>query len=132
MLQPRPGMPSLSLLPEMAMHFPAFHPPQPGLIQACLPGTSAETLRRPINLQSPIPLGFKEHTSQVKFIHYLTCSFHLKNILHYDFLNYLQVSSVWEDELHNVVHMGFNSSPHNTQDSSGTTIILITHFSQPI
>lgn len=94
MLQPRPGMQSLSLLPEMAMHFPAFHPPQPGLIQACLPGTPAEALRRPINLQSPIPLGFKEHTSQV--------------------------SSVWEDELHNVVHMGFTSSPLNTQDSSGS------------
>ncbi|KAL8518408.1 hypothetical protein ACS0TY_009696 [Phlomoides rotata] len=89
MLQPRPGMASLSLLPEMAMHFPAFHPPQPGLIQACLPGTSAEALRRPINLQSPIALGFKEHTSQVKFIYYSTYSFHLKDILHYDFLNYV-------------------------------------------
>lgn len=70
MLQPRAGMSSsLALLPHVTMPFPALHPSQPGLIQACLPGNSAETLRRPINLQSTALCGgFKEPTSQVSFI----------------------------------------------------------------
>lgn len=93
MLQPRAGMPSpLGLLPDMTMPFPQIHPPQPGLIQTC---NSAEALRRPINLQSPsICGGFKDPSSQV--------------------------SNVWEDELHNIVHMGFNSTaPPSSQDLSG-------------
>ncbi|PIN23228.1 hypothetical protein CDL12_04051 [Handroanthus impetiginosus] len=96
-LQPRAGMPcSLAFPPDMTMPFPPLHLPQPGLIQPCLPGNSSETFRRPINLQSPAVCGvFKEPTSQVP--------------------------GVWEDELHNVVHVGFNSSaPLNSQDLSGS------------
>ncbi|KAH6823143.1 pentatricopeptide repeat-containing protein [Perilla frutescens var. hirtella] len=94
-LQPRAGMPpSLGLIPDMTMPFPPIHPPQPSLIQSCLQSNAAEALRRPINLQSPsICGGFKEASSQV--------------------------SNVWEDELHNVVHMGFNSTaPPSSLDLS--------------
>ncbi|KAL1551182.1 transcription factor bHLH49-like isoform X1 [Salvia divinorum] len=97
MLQSRGGMSSLGLLPDMTMPFPPIHPPQPGLIQTCIPSNSAEALRRPINLQSPsVCAGFKEPSSQP------------------------QVSN-WEDELHNVVHMGFTSTaPSSSQDLSGS------------
>ncbi|KAL0396875.1 UNVERIFIED_CONTAM: Transcription factor [Sesamum calycinum] len=97
-LQSRAGMSSsMAFPPDMTMPFAPLHPSQPGLIQAGLLSNSSETLRRSISsLQSPaISGGFKEPTSQG--------------------------ASVWEDELHNVVHMGFNSTaPLNTQDLSGS------------
>ncbi|KAL3631280.1 hypothetical protein CASFOL_024264 [Castilleja foliolosa] len=74
----------------------SFHPSPPGLIHARLANNSCEMLQQlPINLQSiAVSGGFKEPTSQVP--------------------------SVWDDELHNIVHMGFNSSaPLTTQDLSG-------------
>ncbi|GFP95298.1 transcription factor bhlh49 [Phtheirospermum japonicum] len=92
-LQHRAGMSSpLAFQSDMTM---PFHPSPPGLIQACLANNSSEILRRPINLQSiAVSGGFKEPTSQVP--------------------------NVWEDELHNIVHMGFNSSaPLTSQDLSG-------------
>ncbi|KAG8366504.1 hypothetical protein BUALT_Bualt17G0086900 [Buddleja alternifolia] len=92
-LQPRSGLSSsLVFPPDITIPFPQLHPSHPGLIQAGLP----ESLRRPINFQSNAPCGgFKESTSQVP--------------------------SVWEDELHNVVHMGFNSTaPLNSQDLGGS------------
>ncbi|KAI3452945.1 hypothetical protein Pfo_009608 [Paulownia fortunei] len=99
-LQPRAGLSSsLAFPPDMTMPFPPLHPPQPGLIQAGLPGmgNSSETLQRPISLQSTVVCGgFREPTSQ-----------------------HMQAPSAWEDELHNVVHNGFNSSaPLNSQDLS--------------
>ncbi|KAG8382988.1 hypothetical protein BUALT_Bualt05G0137100 [Buddleja alternifolia] len=98
-LQPRIGLSSsLPFPPDMSMPFSPLHPSQPRLIQAGLPGmgNSSEALRRPNILRSTLVLGgFKEPTSQV--------------------------ANVWEDELHNVVHMGFNSSnPHTGQDLSGS------------
>ncbi|KAK6157753.1 hypothetical protein DH2020_012001 [Rehmannia glutinosa] len=96
-LQHRAGMSSSLAFPsDMTMRFPPLHPSQPGLIQAFLASNSSETLRRPISLQSTaVSGGFKESTSQIP--------------------------NVWEDELHNIVHMGFNSSaPVNSQDLSGS------------
>ncbi|KAL0430037.1 UNVERIFIED_CONTAM: Transcription factor [Sesamum radiatum] len=104
-LQSRAGMSSsLALPPDMTLPFAPLHTSQPGLIQAGLLSNSSETLRRPISLQSPaISGGFKESTSQGP--------------------------SVWEDELHNVVHMGFNSTaPLNTQDLSGTSDTVSSNF----
>ncbi|KAL0296806.1 UNVERIFIED_CONTAM: Transcription factor [Sesamum radiatum] len=99
-LQPRAGLSSLVFPPDMTVPFPPLHPPQPGLIQGGLPGmgNSSETLQRPMNLQSTLARGgFREPTSQ-----------------------HMQAARVWEDELHNVVHSGFNSSPPpNGQETTG-------------
>ncbi|KAL7091174.1 hypothetical protein ACP275_12G089600 [Erythranthe tilingii] len=99
MIQPRGGgissSSSMVFPTDMTMPFLPIHPSQ---IQACHPSNSSESLRRTINLQSTATVigGFKEPTSS-------------------------QVPTVWEDELHNVVHMGFNSStPPNIQDLSGS------------
>ncbi|KAK6116399.1 hypothetical protein DH2020_049861 [Rehmannia glutinosa] len=95
-LQTRAGLSSsLAFPPDITMPFPPLHPPQPGLIQAGLPrlGNSSETLQSPIGLQSALCGGFREPTSQA--------------------------ASVWDDELHNVVHNGFNlSAPLNSPDLS--------------
>ncbi|KAK4430128.1 Transcription factor [Sesamum alatum] len=124
-LQSRAGMSSPLAFPaDMTMPFPPLHPPQPGLIQAGLLSNSSETLRRPIGLQSPaITGGFKEPTSQASFINLYYSLHQIQDIevLTLFVLNHMQGASVWEDELHNVVHMGFNSSaPLNSQDLSGS------------
>ncbi|XP_011070886.1 transcription factor bHLH49 isoform X1 [Sesamum indicum] len=83
-LQPRAGLlSSLVFPPDMPMPFPPLHPPQPGLVQGGLPGNSSDTLQ-----STPAGGGFRDPTSQ-----------------------HMQASRLWEDELHNVVHSGFNSSP---------------------
>ncbi|KAL3654336.1 hypothetical protein CASFOL_004017 [Castilleja foliolosa] len=90
-LQHRAGMSSPLAFPS-DMTVP-FHQSPPGLIQARLANNSSEMLRRPINLQSiGVSGGFKEPTSQVP--------------------------NVWDDELHNIAQMGFNSSapPPTSQD----------------
>lgn len=87
MLQSRGGMPALGLLPDMTMPFPPIHPPQPGLIQTCIPSNSAEALRRPINLQSPsVCAGFKEpSSSQVSISSMSQVDFHSHLLLIEDF-----------------------------------------------
>ncbi|CAK9186243.1 unnamed protein product [Ilex paraguariensis] len=99
-LQSHAGPSTLGFPPDMTMPFPLLHSSQPGLIQAGFSGlgNSSDTLRRTINSQgTAMTGGYKEPTSQV--------------------------SNVWEDELHNVVQMGFNShvisAPLNSPDLSG-------------
>uniref|UniRef100_A0A5B6Z6Z5 Uncharacterized protein n=2 Tax=Davidia involucrata TaxID=16924 RepID=A0A5B6Z6Z5_DAVIN len=97
-LQSRAGPSStLGFTPDMTMPFSSLHPSQPGLIQAGLPGmANLDALRRTINSQlTTMSGGYKEPTPQVP--------------------------TVWEDELNNVVQMGFNSSaPLSSQDLSGS------------
>ncbi|KAL8549293.1 hypothetical protein ACS0TY_008226 [Phlomoides rotata] len=71
----------------LAMPFP-LHPLQPGLNQVGLQGArnSCETLQRPVGLDSTL---------------YVPTSRHMQ---------------AWEDELHNVVHNGFNSSAPDSSD----------------
>nr|GMD28619.1 transcription factor bHLH49 isoform X1 [Ipomoea batatas] len=95
-LQSRAG-PSSSLLSfphDMTMPYPPVHHPPSTLIQAGLPslGSSADAIRRTINSHLATASGsFKEPTPQVP--------------------------SMWDDELHNVVQMGFNpSAPLDSQD----------------
>ncbi|KAL2510062.1 transcription factor bHLH [Forsythia ovata] len=86
---------SLAFPPDMTMPYPPLHQTPPGLIQPGLSGlgNSSNALRRSIN--SPFTAAFREPTSHVP--------------------------SVWEDELHNVVQMGINSSaPLTSQDLSGS------------
>ncbi|XP_019149816.1 PREDICTED: transcription factor bHLH49-like isoform X2 [Ipomoea nil] len=79
---------------DMTMPYPPAHPPPSTLIQAGLPslGSSADAIRRTINSHLATASGsFKEPTPQVP--------------------------SMWDDELHNVVQMGFNpSAPLDSQD----------------
>ncbi|XP_073284482.1 transcription factor bHLH76-like isoform X3 [Primulina huaijiensis] len=88
--QPRTGLPSsLTIPPDMNLLYPPLHPSQPTIIQSGIPalGNSSDALRRAINLRSTaVGEEFKEPSSQ-------------------------QVPNAWEDELHNVVQKGFNSSP---------------------
>ncbi|KAL6577734.1 hypothetical protein OROMI_010062 [Orobanche minor] len=92
-LQTRAGLSSsLDFPPDMTMHFPR-ETPQAGLIHACLP---RETLQRPsIHQSNVVSGGFREPTSRAP--------------------------GVWDDdELHNVVHNGFNfTAPLNISDLSG-------------
>ncbi|KAI8022946.1 Transcription factor bHLH49 [Camellia lanceoleosa] len=99
-LQSRAG-PSCTLgySPDMTMPFPSLLPSQPGLTQTGLPGmsNSLDALQRSLNSQlAAMSGGYKEPT---------------------------QVPNMWgEDELHNVVQMGFNSSaPLDSQDLTGST-----------
>ncbi|PSS28933.1 Transcription factor bHLH49 like [Actinidia chinensis var. chinensis] len=98
-LQSRSGPSStLGYPPDITMPFPSLHPSQPGLIQTGLPGmaNSSDVLRRSINTQlTSMSGGYKEPTPQVP--------------------------NMWgEDELHNVVQMGFNSNaPIDSQDLNG-------------
>lgn len=89
---------TLGFPPDMNMSYPLVHASQPGLVQSSLSGmrNSSDGLQRTINSHlTSISGGFKEPTSQVP--------------------------NVWEDELHNVVQMAFNSSaPLEGQDLSGT------------
>ncbi|XP_073282576.1 transcription factor bHLH49-like [Primulina huaijiensis] len=86
-LQPRLQS-SLACPPDMNVAYPPLHPSQPALIQSGIPGlgNSSDAFRRVINLRSTaIGEEFKEPSSQVP--------------------------NAWVDELHNVVQMGFTSSP---------------------
>lgn len=88
---------SLAFSPEMPMVYPPFNASQPGLIQASFPGmeSHSDVLRRTISSQlTPMTGGFKEPT---------------------------QLPNAWDDELHNVVHMGYvTSAPQDSQDISGS------------
>ncbi|XP_057481630.1 transcription factor bHLH49-like isoform X2 [Actinidia eriantha] len=101
-LQSRAGPSStLGYSPDMTIPFTSLHPSQPGLIQTGLPGlaNSSDVLRRSINTQlTAMSGGYKEPN---------------------------QVPSVWgEDELHNVVQMGFNSNaPIDSQDLNGPPVV---------
>ncbi|KAM7484475.1 hypothetical protein LguiA_000484 [Lonicera macranthoides] len=78
---------SIGFPPDMAMPYPPLHLSQPVLNQAghAGMGNPSDALRRTINSHfTTMSAGFKEQTSQVP--------------------------NVWEDELHNIVQMGFNSS----------------------
>ncbi|CAL5354901.1 unnamed protein product [Camellia sinensis] len=103
MLQSRAGPSStLGYSPDLTMPFPSLHPPQPGLIQTGLPGmpNTSGALQRSINTHlTAISGGCKEPTQAV-----------------------IMVANMWgEDELHNVVQMGFNSSaPLDSQDLNGS------------
>nr|WAK86110.1 transcription factor bHLH64 [Nothapodytes nimmoniana] len=84
---------SLGIPPDLAMIYPALHAPQAGLIRSGLSGTgnSLDALQRTINSQlTTMTGGYKERPPQVP--------------------------NAWENELHNVVQMGFNPSPLNNQD----------------
>lgn len=97
-LQARAGPSSLAFPPDMSMAYPPLHQSQQGMVQAGLHGlgSPSDVLRRSIN--SPLTTvsgNFKEPSSQVP--------------------------NVWEDELHNIVQMGLNSSvPLSSQDISGS------------
>ncbi|KAK4479846.1 hypothetical protein RD792_015389 [Penstemon davidsonii] len=103
LLQPRGGLSSSLAFPhDTSMPFaPLHHPPQLGSLSG-LGNNTSETLRRLINLQSSAVCGgYKEPTTS-------------------------QVPNAWEDELHNIVHMGFNSSssalPPSSQDLSAASL----------
>ncbi|XP_052186048.1 transcription factor bHLH49 [Diospyros lotus] len=99
MLQSRAGPSTLGYSPDMTIPFPSLHPNQSGLIQPGLANmsSSSDAIRRSINSQlMAMTAGFKETTPQVPNV----CG---------------------EDELHNVVQMGFNSSaPLDNQDLNGS------------
>lgn len=93
-LQSRAGTPSAQgFSPDM----PLLLPSQQRLVQAGLPsmGSSSDLLRRTNDTQlTPLAGGFKEPT---------------------------QLPNVWEDELHNVIHMSYGTSaPLNSQDADGS------------
>ncbi|XP_012080486.1 transcription factor bHLH49 isoform X2 [Jatropha curcas] len=93
-LHPRAVPPSsLAFSPEMPIAYPPFNTSQPGLIQASFPGmeTHSDVLRRTNNSQlTPMTGGFKEPT---------------------------QLPNPWDDELHNVVQMGYvTSASQDSQD----------------
>ncbi|RVW21541.1 Transcription factor bHLH49 [Vitis vinifera] len=98
-LQSRVGPSStMGFSPETTMPYPQLHPSQPGLIQVGLPGlgNSSDAIRRTINSQlAAMSGGYKESAPQLP--------------------------NVWEDELHNVVQMGFSTgAPLNSQDLNGS------------
>ncbi|CAK9159947.1 unnamed protein product [Ilex paraguariensis] len=85
-LQSRAGPSSLGFPPDMTMPYSLLHSSHPGVIHTVLPGVgnSSDALRRTINSHVTAMSGeYKESTSHVP--------------------------NVWEDELHNVIHMDFNS-----------------------
>ncbi|CAA0822468.1 Transcription factor bHLH49 [Striga hermonthica] len=94
-LQTRAGLSSsLGFPPDLITSFSPIQPQQTQLIHST-------TLHRPINPINPqsnvVSGGFREPTSQ-----------------------HMQAPSMWDDELHNVVHNGFNlSAPLNSSDLSG-------------
>ncbi|XAR55963.1 hypothetical protein NMG60_11036226 [Bertholletia excelsa] len=98
-LQPRAV--SLSMLgysPDLTMPFPPLRPPQPGMLQTVLPGMAnhSDILHQSGNTElTAMSRGYKEPS---------------------------QVPNIWgEDELHNVVQMGFNSSaPVDNQGLNGS------------
>ncbi|XP_045818999.1 transcription factor bHLH49-like isoform X1 [Trifolium pratense] len=97
-LHQRPGPSSALGFPlEMSMNFPPLHPSQPGMIQSVMANMTnpSDILRRTIHPQlTPLTGGFKEPS---------------------------QMPDVWEDELHNVVHMSFaTTAPSTSQDVDGT------------
>eukprot|EP00257_Ricinus_communis_P014388 XP_015572050.1 transcription factor bHLH49 isoform X2 [Ricinus communis] len=82
---------TLAFSPDMIMAYPPFNTSQPGLIQASFPGmeSHSDVLRRTISSQlTPLSGVFKEPT---------------------------QLPNAWDDELHNVVQMGYGTG--TTQDS---------------
>ncbi|CAN4124675.1 unnamed protein product [Withania somnifera] len=101
-LQSRAGpSSSLAFPPDMTMPYPPFHPPQAGMLQSGLPGYGfpSDAFRRAISSHlattSCGPGGYKDRSSQAP--------------------------SEWDNELHNVVQMGINSSvPLSSQDLSGS------------
>ncbi|KAL5723383.1 hypothetical protein ACHQM5_006790 [Ranunculus cassubicifolius] len=94
MHQSRGGHPTLGFTPDLSMLHPQMHPSQQGLIPAGL-GNQAEALRRTINSQlAALNSGYKDLMPQIP--------------------------SGWDDELHNVVQMGFGTNgPFNNQDLNG-------------
>lgn len=96
-LQTRAGPSSLTFPPDMSMAYPQLHQSQ-GMVQAGLHGlgSPSDVLRRSINSPLTTVTGnLKEPSSHVP--------------------------NVWEDELHNIVQMGLNSSaPLSSQDTSGS------------
>ncbi|XP_060214999.1 transcription factor bHLH49-like [Lycium barbarum] len=101
-LQSRAGpSSSLAFPPDMTMPYPPLHPSQAGILQSGLPGYGIpnDAFRRAINphlaTTSCGPGDYKDPSSQAP--------------------------NVWDNELHNVVQMGLNSSaPLSSQDLSGS------------
>ncbi|MCD9645370.1 hypothetical protein HAX54_034226 [Datura stramonium] len=101
-LQSRAGpSSSLAFPPDMTMTYPPLHPPQAGMLQSGLPGYGipSDAFRRAINphlaTTSCGPGDYKDPSPQAP--------------------------NVWDNELHNVVQMGLNSSvPLSSQDLSGS------------
>ncbi|KAH9606280.1 hypothetical protein KSS87_014948 [Heliosperma pusillum] len=88
MLSARSGPSGIGNPPSMPLAYPPIHPSPPLVLQPGLPGVGSfsDILRRTINAQlTNMEGGFKEPTHQLP--------------------------NAWEDELHNVVQMGFNASP---------------------
>ncbi|KAF2312764.1 hypothetical protein GH714_039942 [Hevea brasiliensis] len=88
---------TLAFSAEVPMVYPPFNASQPGFIQASFPGmeSHSDMLRRAINSQlTPMTGGFKETT---------------------------QLPNAWDDELHNVVQMGYvTCAPQDSQDINGS------------
>nr|WCO08275.1 hypothetical protein [Suaeda aralocaspica] len=82
--------------PDISMPYPTLHPTQPPILPPGISGTGnpSDTLRRVINSQlTNLGGGYKESA--------------------------LELPNVWDDELHNVVQMGFNASaPLENQESN--------------
>lgn len=101
-LHSRGGPSALGFPPELSMAHSQMHPSQQGLIPAGIAGmgSSADALRRTITSQlAALNSGYKDLIPQ----------------------NHQQIPSGWDDELHNVVQMGFaNNGPFNNQDLNGT------------
>lgn len=101
-LQSRAGpSSSLAFPPDMTMPYPPLHPPQAGMLQSGLPGYGfpSDAFRRAINphlaTTSCGPGDYKDPSSQAP--------------------------NEWDNELHNVVQMGLNSSVSlSSQDLSGS------------
>ncbi|KAJ8570062.1 hypothetical protein K7X08_006639 [Anisodus acutangulus] len=92
---------SLAFPPDMTMPYPPLHPPQAGMLQSGLPGYRfpSDAFRRAIDPHLPTtscgPGEYKDPSSQEP--------------------------NVWDNELHNVVQMGLNSSvPLSSQDLIGS------------
>ncbi|KAL3510976.1 hypothetical protein ACH5RR_030377 [Cinchona calisaya] len=97
-LQSRAFPSSLAFPPDMTMAYPPLHQSQQGMVQAGLHGlgSPSDALRRSINSSlTSVSGSFKEPSSHVP--------------------------NVWEDELHNIVQVGLNSSiPLSGQDTSAS------------
>ncbi|PIA63335.1 hypothetical protein AQUCO_00200983v1 [Aquilegia coerulea] len=97
----RSGPSTLGFSPDMSMVHPQMHPSQQALLQTGIPGVgnSSDALRRTINSQlAALNSGYKDLMPQ----------------------NHQQIATGWDDELHNVVQMGFGTNgPFNNQDLNG-------------
>ncbi|XP_068637065.1 transcription factor bHLH49-like [Aristolochia californica] len=95
-LQSRSTSSAIGFPLDIGMPHPQLHPSQQGLLSAGVPiGNPPDALRRNINSQMAAANGYREHTAQMP--------------------------NMWDDELHNVLHMSFGGNlPFNHQELNGS------------